>query len=379
MVNFKSTLMISMITIAILLFGCKRHDKMNVAGIDLTNLDATIKPVSNFYLYANGGWLRKYSMPSEYSRYGAFDKLQEDNDILIHNLVETLSKQNNQEGSVAQKIADFYLSGMDSVQIEKEGITPLKPEFEKILTAKSIEDIQQLVGYYHTMNIRPLFDFSGEPDSKNSEMMISDLSQGGLGLGQRDYYVDTTKNSINIRTEYVKHIHKMYTLAGFGKQSEPWSKKVMDIETRLAKASKTKLELRDPIGNYHKIKFADVQMLVPNINWESYFKTIGLSDPGDINVGQPEFFKEVNNMMKDISVEDWKAYLIWTLINQTSPYLSSEFVNEHFNFYDKFRPAVRPFILAGAGYWLPVIKSWEKPSAKCMLKNIFHLQLKNGC
>jgi putative endopeptidase len=337
--------LIPLISISMLLYSCSQKHKITMPGIDLSNLDTTINPASNFYLYANGGWLKKHPMPSDYSRYGAFDKLQEDNDKLVHALVESITETKNQEGSVAQKVGDFFLSGMDTVEIEKEGISPLKPEFARIMKAVNIEDIQYLIGYYHSMDITPLFDFSGEPDSKNSEMMISHLYQGGLGLGDRDYYVNTNAHSKEIRSEYLKHIKKMLSLAGFDKESEVWPNIIMNIETRLAIASKTRLELRDPESNYNKIKLSDVQELTPNFHWSGYFKTIGLSNPGDINVGQPQFFKEVNKMLKDVSVEDWKAYLTWSLIDETAPYLSSAFVNQNFNFYDKFmtgRKTIRP-------------------------------------
>src|SRR6266568_9435366 len=137
-------------SIAIVLFSCTENKKTSVPGIDLSNLDTTINPATDFYHYANGGWLKSHPMPSEYSRYGSFDKLQEDNDKQVRELVEELTKVQNKAGSVAQKVGDFYLSGMDSVRIEKEGITPLKPEFEKIQKASTIEDIQSLIGYYHS-------------------------------------------------------------------------------------------------------------------------------------------------------------------------------------------------------------------------------------
>jgi putative endopeptidase len=226
---------------------------------------------------------------------------------------------------------------MDSAQIEKEGTNPLKPELEKIQKASTIQDIQNIIARFHSYDIDPLFSFYGEPDSKNSKMMIASLSQGGLGLGDRDYYVADDKHSQEIRAEYVKHIAKMLNFAGYSAdQGEKWSKQIMALETRLAKASKTRLALRDPEANYHKMKLADIQTLSPNYNWQGYFNAIGLSNPSDINVGQPEFFKEVNTMCKDVSIDEWKEYLTWTLINHMAPFLSSKFVNQNFEFFGKF-------------------------------------------
>lgn len=322
--------------IAISLLGCT-HNKPKSVGIDPANLDTTVRPGDNFYLYANGGWLKNNPMPSEYSRYGSFDKLQEDNDKMVHDLVLELAKQTNQPGSIAQKIGDFFAAGMDSSTIEKEGINPLKPYLEKIQKASSVQDIQALIASLQTNGLDPLFSFYGEADSKNSEMMIASLYQGGLGLNDRDYYVATDKHSKEIQTEYVKHIAKILELAGYSaEQVKTWPSQIMAIETRLAKASKTRLELRDPEANYHKMKLADVQSLTPNYNWQGYFSGIGLSNPGDINVAQPEFFKEMNKMISDIPLDQWKVYLSWNLINNMTPFLSSGFVNEHFEFYGKF-------------------------------------------
>ena len=332
--------------LAIGLFSCtnkKPHD--SARGIDLANLDTTVRPQTDFYNYANGGWLKSHPMPPEYSRYGSFDKLQEDNDKMVHELIETLTKQEDKNGSIAQKVGDFYLSGMDTARIENEGISPLKTELEKIEKATSIKDIQELIAHFHSYNITPLFSFYGEPDSKNSEMIITCLSQGGLGLGDRDYYVATDKRSQEIRAEYVKHIAKMLAFAGNSNDAELKANQIMAFETSLAKASKSRLELRNPEENYNKIKISEVQTITPDYNWMWYFKSVGLPNPGDINMGQPLFFKEVNKMLKETPLDQWKAYLTWTLINESAPYLSSAFVNQNFEFFDKFmsgRKIIRP-------------------------------------
>ncbi|MDP4209976.1 MAG: M13 family metallopeptidase [Bacteroidota bacterium] len=317
-----------------------------VKGINVNDLDVSTNPAKNFYEFANGGWLKNNPMPAEYSRYGAFDKLQENNDKMLRELVGQLAQKHGSQGSIDQKIGDFYTAGMDTLSIEKAGIAPLKPELEKIQKAKNFNDIQALIIHLHSLDIYPLFSFYGEADSKNSEMYIAQLAQGGLALGDRDYYTGTDARSREIQTEYVKHIGKMLGFAGYSvKQAETLASKIIAFETQLAKASKTRLELRDPEGNYHKMKLSDVQNLAPNYNWQGYFTGIGLANPGDINVGQPDFFKEVNNMAKNISIENWKAYLTWTLIDNTAAYLSSNFVNQNFEFYDKFmsgRKVIRP-------------------------------------
>lgn len=321
--------------IGMVMFSCTTTKQKSV-GIDPANLDTTVKAGTDFYQFANGGWLKHNPMPPEFSRYGSFDKLQQDNDQMVHDLVMDISK-NKQADGIAKKIGAFFASGMDSAKIEKDGITPLKPYLEKIQKASSVKEIQELVAYFQSLGLDPLFSLYGEADSKNSEMMIASLYQGGLGLNDRDYYIATDKHSVEIRSEYVKHIGKMLAISSYSQeQCNTWPNQIMALETRLAKASKTRLELRDPEANYHKMKLADVQALSPDYNWQAYFNGIGLSNPGDINVGQPEFFKEMNKMIKDIPVEEWKIYLTWNVINNMASYLSSSFVNQNFEFYGKF-------------------------------------------
>lgn len=334
MMKFHNLLLL--ISITLMISGCSEKKKPTAAGIDIANLDTSIQPAIDFYMYANGGWLKNNPMPGDYSRYGSFDKLQEDNDKIVRELVQGLMTKNMDAGTIAGKIGTFYASGMDTLAIEKEGWKPIEAELGKIQHAKSFDEIQLLIAYYHTLEVSSLFNFFGEPDSKNSDMNIATLYQGGLGMGDRDYYLAADARSKEIRAEYVKYITKMLQLTGYSVQSKDWAAQIMHFETRLASASRSRSDLRDPEKNYNKKTLAEVEKLFPNISWSGYFKNINLSDPGEINVGQPDFFVEISKMAKDEPLEIWIAYLTWNVINEMAPYLSSAFVNARFEFYDQF-------------------------------------------
>lgn len=314
--------------------------------IDLKNFDLLVKPQDDFYQYANGGWMKANPLPDEYSRYGSFDKLQEDNDKMLHSLLNELAKVKNQQGSIAQKIGDFYAAGMDSAKIEKEGFKPIQPYLTLIQNAKTLADIQKVVGTLHEMGINPMFNFYGEPDSKNSSMNIAVLSQGGLGMSDRDYYVGEDKHAKEIRSEYEKYLNKVFTLLGNSpEQAKENAAIVMGIETHLAKASNTRLQMRDPEKNYNKKNFDEVCKLYPSFDWTGYFKNIGVVAPKEFNVGQPKFFEELNSMLSSVSVKQWQTYLSWQVVHNTANYLSSGFVNSSFEFYGKFlsgQPKIKP-------------------------------------
>lgn len=308
-----------------------------VKPLDRQNMDQNVSPAVDFYEYANGTWLKNNPIPGAYGRWGAFEELQERNNTKLQELLEgAAANKNAAKGSDLQKIGDFFSSGMDSAAIEKAGINPLLPELKKIDAIKSIADVKNSVAHLHQMGIYPLFDFYGEQDAKNSTMVIAQLSQGGLGLPDRDYYVNEDEQSKELRNEYLKHVSNMLQLLGESRtDADKDARTVMEIETRLAKASFTLLELRDPNATYNKISLKELRKISPDFSWDVYFKNIGLAKPGDINVVPSKFFAEVSKMTRDLKVADWKTYLRWHLVHNTAAYLSSPFVQENFNFYGK--------------------------------------------
>jgi putative endopeptidase len=320
----------------IMITGCMKKDKAINTAINPKDMDTTVQPGTDFYKYANGGWMKNNPIPADYSRFGQFDILQEQNNKMVKELVTDIASKENKTGSDGQLISDFYNSGMDSATIEKLGLQPLLPELKKIDDLKSLSDVQNEVAYLHTVGINPLFDIYGEQDSKNSKMFITHLDQGGLGLADRDYYFDNSPRGKEIRSEYLKHITKMFELSGADKAGNGKSAQtVIDIETKLAKVSITRLEKRNPNNVYHKMSLKELETLSPEFKWDAYFKNVGLPVPGDINAMEPTFFAGISTLFKEVPLNDWKVYLKWNLINETANYLPSAFVNQNFEFYGK--------------------------------------------
>jgi putative endopeptidase len=306
-------------------------------GVYLKFIDTSVKPCQDFYQFANGSWLANNPIPAERSSWGAGAELSEKNLEVIHQILEEAAKDTNApKGSPKRKVGDFYRSGMDEARIEADAIKPLAQEFARIEAVKDIPTLQDALAHLHRFNVNPAFNFFAYQDYKNSTRIIAWLYQGGLGLPNRDYYTKDDERSKEIRTQYVAHVAKMFELLGDKpEQAASQAKTVMEMETRLARASMTPVEERDPAGTYHKMTLAELNALTPGFQWNRYFKGIGLVDPGDINVAQPVFYKEVGQMMTSVPIPDWKTYLRWTLVNTQATRLSSAFVNQDFSFYGK--------------------------------------------
>lgn len=300
----------------------------------LTNRDTTINPSDDFFNYANGGWFKKHPIPSSEKSNGIFRMIQDTINNQIKSICIKSAEANADKGSNKQKIGDFYASGMDSVAINKLGITPLKNEITKIDGIKDVAGLLQTFAYFHTTGTAPAFNFYVGQDDKISSKNALFLSQGGLGLGQRSYYFDMDADTKKIRDEYVKHVAKIFELSGINKAiATSNSEIVMKMETELAKSSRKLEELRDPIKNYNKMTIAQLNGITPNIDWKTMFTNLNIKNADTVIVGQPEFYKGLNASLKNYSIDQWKIYLKWDVLNSYAGYLSKDIENQNFYFF----------------------------------------------
>ena len=309
----------------------------NPPPINTKDMDTSVKPQDDFFMYADGGWIKRTEIPPEYSRWGSFNELIEKNNDALHEIAEKAAKSHADPKTAPelQKVGDYYGSGMDEKTIEATRTKPLNEVLKRIDGLKDRQDVLKEIAHLHTLGISAFFGFGSGQDDKNSAMVISNAVQGGLGMPDRDYYTKTDDASKKLRDQYVEHVAKMLTLLGEPQNTATdHAKKILALETSLAQASRTRVELRDPQKNYNKMSQNDLQALTPDWNWTDYFKEINLTEPGDINVHQPDFFKAANTAFAKTPIDDWKTYLRWHLINAAASELSNDFVNENFNFND---------------------------------------------
>lgn len=300
--------------------------------LHLNWLDTSISPGQDFYAYANNNWKKNNPIPPEYPSWGSFNIINEKTQKLIHQmLVQASENTKEKSGSIEQKVGDFYFSGMDEASINQLGIKPLQPEFDRINAIKTLRDLQAEIAYLHQIGADVFFNFGSMQDFKNSKEMIAGAFQGGLGLPDRDYYLKDDAKFKKIREEYVKHIAKMFELLGdTPEKAAVAATTVMNIETQMAKASMNRVDQRDPHAIYHIMDKEQLAQLTPEFSWPEYFKAIGQEQLKSINIGMPDFFKALDNQLKTVSLEDWKTYLRWHVIDSFASYLSKPFVDQNF-------------------------------------------------
>ncbi|AFD06445.1 M13 family metallopeptidase [Solitalea canadensis] len=304
--------------------------------IDKANMDTLTKPSDNFYEYANGGWLKNNPIPSTETRWGTFNQLIRNTNDVLKKLLEEAAAKNAAYGSNSQLAGDFYASGMDTLEIESLGISPISNELATITAISSQKDLVSAITAFHKSGYAPGYNFVIYQDDKNSSQVISQLSQGGLGLPDREYYFNTDERSVKIRAEYVKHLVNMFKILGDdNKTANKNADAVMRLETALAEVSMTKVEQRDPNKIYRKMTVKDLNALTPMTDWKEILKDYTGKDITEVLVRQPNFLKELDKQFIATPLNEWKAYLRWNIIRTAAPYLSNKAVVENFNFYGK--------------------------------------------
>jgi len=307
----------------------------NERGIDPNNFDNTCAPCSDFYQYVNGNWLKNNPVPAEYGSWGSSHEVFERNNSLVREILEeTALKTDVEPGSIYQKIGDFYAVAMDTVKIETEGASPLADDLARINAISNAREFHDILTQYHNEGMSFLFNVETDQDLKDNTQIIVYASQGGLGLPDRDYYTREDEESVTLRNRYVEHITNMFKLLGDDDAfANAQAMTILSMETRLANASLTNVELRDPAGWYNPLTVAGADQQTPSFSWSKYFADLKLPDVKSFSYVHPKFFAEMNLMLQEMPIENWKSYLRWHLINRSAPFLSSPFVNENFQFY----------------------------------------------
>jgi putative endopeptidase len=306
------------------------------SGVDRANFDTAVKPGDNFYQYVNGEWIKRNPIPPEYSRWGAFPKLRDDNLAALRTILEDLSDDDAKLTDDGRKLRDFYRTAMDEKKTEELGAKPLAEPLARIQKIGSVDDLVAEVGRLRSVGVSSMFSFWVDQDEKQSNRYIVYVYQGGLGLPDRDYYVGKSEDSERIRTQYREHVAKMLQLLGDSQDdAAKRADTVMKIETRLAEKSRTPVELRDREAQYNRKSSDELGKLTPNLQWDRYLDQLDVQDVQAVVVGQPEFFERLNGLLKSVSLEDWRTYLRWQLVHSMAAYLSSPFVDEDFRFYSQ--------------------------------------------
>lgn len=323
--------------VASAMVGCSGTKEVkSTTGLNLANLDTTVSAGADFYRYACGGWMKNNPLTDEYSRYGTFEVLIENNRKQLQDLIEGLAAKENPAGSLSQKIGDLYNMAMDSVTRNQQGVEPIKAELDKIAGLTDKSQIVPMMTELLNNGVGTYFSSYVYADPKNSEMNIFQLAQSGINLGEKEYYLDNDSVTLNIRENYKKYIVRLFVLAGFPeKEAEQKMADVMEIETAIAKDSYSAVQQRDPEANYHKMSYADLKKTFPGIDWDAYLKGLGVGEVSELNVSQIEPIKAVEKLMNTLPVSKHISYMQYNLIDAAAASLSDDFVAARFDFYGK--------------------------------------------
>src|SRR5215471_5539651 len=299
-------------------------------------VDKNVDPCTDFYAYACSKWQTQNPIPSDQPSWGRFNELQERGQFIVRDILQKYSADDAKRSPIEQKIGDYYETCMDEATIEKVGIQPVEAEFKKINAIQSKQDLAKEAIDFHRRGLRALFNFGSDQDFKDASQVIAEADQGGMSLPDRDYYLKEDAKSVELRKQYLAHVQRMFELAGdSSEKAAAEAKSVMDIETGLAKGALDRVSRRDPVKVYHKMTSQELAALSPEFGWNVYLQGIGAPSTASLNVTEPEFFKQLDTVVKSASLDDWKTYLRWQVLHGGATMLPAKFVNENFNFFSK--------------------------------------------
>ena len=306
----------------------------NEHGIDAQNFDATVGACTDFFAYANGGWLKSNPIPAAYSQWSLDDELRERNLSLLREMLDKAAQNPGAVGSTSQKIGDFYASALDETAVDAAGYAPIKPDLARVDALKSPADIAALVTAWQAQGIATLFDFGAESDMKNATTVIGYATQGGLGLPDRDYYTRSDAKSNELLAKYRAHVARMLGLVG-EKNADEQAGWIVDLETMLAKASLDRVALREPLNSYHMVSLKDADAQTPHFSWSAFYETLDRPDVTRFSLAQPKFFAAADVALTKVPVAHWQAYLRWHLLDSAAPALAKDFVDADFDFHGR--------------------------------------------
>jgi predicted metalloendopeptidase len=312
------------------------------AGIATQFIESSVRPQDDFFEYLNGKWLKTVEIPSDKSSWGSFMELRENTLPQLRGIIENVAAKSGAKGTDEQRIGDFYASFMDEARLEQLGVTPLKGELDKIAALKDKSELPALLAHLGNIGVGVPFDYGIGQDDKDSTKYAPGISQGGLGMPDRDYYLKADdKKLADTKAKYQQHVEKMLGMAG-DQNAAANAKAIVDFETEIAKIQWTKVELRDPIKAYNKVEVADLDKVAPGFDWKTWLNTTGLSGKASyVIVGQPTYLKAFVDVANKTPIDTWKAYLSLHLIESYGSFLSKNFADERFDFYGRTLSGVK--------------------------------------
>lgn len=334
----KKHLYLPVVIVFLFIISCSKHAQNHkITDPLVAHIDSTIKPGTDFFLFANGKWFKENPIPANEQNNGLWQLIQDTINAQIYHICKSsASAVNASLGSNKQMIGDFFYSGMDSITLNKNKLSDLRDAFTRIEKMKSISEMASVVAYLHAVGGNPLFGFGVYQDDRLSNKNALYFVQDGLSLPDRSYYFDKDARAIDVRKKFVMHLENMFVIMGYNQQKAKVStERLMKLQTEMAKASRKREDTRDPLKNYHKLTLPQLQLLAPEFNWLLFMQSAGIQHPDSVIIGQPEYLKALNYFLTSYTLNDWKDYLKYGLLHSLSPYVDDKTYAENFNFYRK--------------------------------------------